>query len=357
LLETQINLGNVTLKSLILVGLTLFQVSAAQTGRSAVEGKGTIAGKMSSPSIAPDSARCGATSEIALQVLGSGGPLNSGGRASSSYLIWLHGHPTIIVDMGVGSAVNLARTGASPRDIDAILLSHLHPDHVSDLAGFLWSAQVLERARPLIVVGPAGNAYFPDIKSFLNRLFGADGAFPVMQKLLGSDAKFHLDVRTINAKPFQSIAALQIGGAKISAYPVSHGHAPSLAFRIESAGISIVFAGDQNGQDSNFASFAKDADVLVLHTALSPIAEHHAFADVIGLPHRLGRLAADANAKNVILSHLMGFPSDDVSAADFSLSAPDALLGAIREVYRGELSLATDLQCIQTGNAGSHPGS
>lgn len=302
-------------------------------------------------------ASCGATADMALQILGSGGPVNSGGRASSSYLIWLHGRPSIIVDMGVGSTVNLARSGASPRDIDAVFFSHLHPDHVSDFSGFLWSAQVLERARPLIVVGPEGNAYFPDTKTYVQRLVGADGVFPVMQELVGGQAKFRLDVRTLETKPPHSSAALQIGGAKIVAYAVSHGRAPSLAFRIEGSGTSIVLAGDQNGLDSGFASFAKDADVLVLHTALSPLAEHHPFADVIGLPHQLGKLAADSNAKKVVLSHLMGFPADDATAADFSLSAPDSLIRAVREVYRGEVSLASDLECIELGTAHVYRGS
>ena len=339
------------MKSLILVSLALLQANVAETHRTSDDREGTIIGNMPSSLIASEAAGCGATDQIALQVLGSGGPVNSGGRASSSYLIWLHGHPAIIVDMGVGSAVNLARTGASARDIDAVLLSHLHPDHVSDFSGFLWSAQVLERARPLIVVGPAGNAYFPDTKTFIQRLVGADGVFPVMQELVGGKAKFHLDVRTIETKPFQSSAALQIGSANIFGYPVPHGRAPTLAFRIESAGFSIVLAGDQSGLDSGFASFAKDADVLVLHTALSPHAEHHPFAEVIGLPHRLGKLAADASAKKVVLSHLMGFPADDASAADFSLSAPDALIRAIREVYRGDISLASDLECIEPATA------
>lgn len=332
------------MKTLLLISLVLLQANAV--GHRAVDGQKGSPGKMSSLTT-PESRGCGATAPIALQVLGSGGPVNSGGRASSSYLIWLNGRPAVIVDMGVGSAVNLARTGANPRDIDAILLSHLHPDHVSDLSGFLWSAQVLERERPLIVVGPAGNAYFPDTKTFVQRLVGADGAFPVMQQLVRNDAKFHLDVRTIETKSIQSIAALQIDSAKISAYPVAHGRAPSLAFRIDSSGISLVLAGDQNGLDVGFAAFAKDADVLVLHTALSPLAEHHPFAGSIGLPRNLGKLAAEANAKKVLLSHLMGFPANDPSAADVSLSAPDALSSAIREVYRGEVSLASDLECIQ----------
>lgn len=343
------------MRSLLLISLVSLHANAGEPHHISALAEGVGAGNMSS-SIAPESAGCGDTSQIALQVLGSGGPVNSGGRASSSYLIWLHARPAIIVDMGVGSAVNLARTGASPRDIDAVLLSHLHPDHVSDLAGFLWSAQVLERERSLIVVGPTGNAYFPDTKTFMRRLVGAQGAFPVMRELLESNAKFQLDVRIIEAKPFQSILALQVAGAKIFAYRVSHGHAPSLAYRIESSGTSIVFAGDQDGLDSGFASFAKDADVLVLHTALSALAEHHPFADVIGLPHRLGKMAADANAKKVVLSHLMGFPANDASAADFSLSDPDALVKSIREVYRGELSLASDLECIRIISARRQTG-
>jgi hypothetical protein len=48
-------------------------------------------------------ARHGANTKAALQILGSGGPLNGGGRASTSYLIWLKGGPSIIVDMGEGS--------------------------------------------------------------------------------------------------------------------------------------------------------------------------------------------------------------------------------------------------------------
>ncbi len=62
--------------------------------------------------------------EAALQVLGSGGPLNGGGRASTSYLLWLKGRPSLIVDLGEGAAVNFARTGANLNDVDAILLSH-----------------------------------------------------------------------------------------------------------------------------------------------------------------------------------------------------------------------------------------
>ncbi len=282
--------------------------------------------------------------KAALQILGSGGPLNGGGRASTSYLIWLKGVPSIMVDMGEGAAANFARTGASPNDVDAVLLSHLHPDHVSDLPGFLWGAQVLDRDRALILIGPTGNEFFPSTEIFLKQLFGKKGAFPVMQELLNDESQFHLDIKTINAQTVQSSTLLQFDSVIVSAYPVSHGRAPSLAYRIDGDDFSIVFAGDQDGVDSGFAAFAKDSDILILHTAMSPLACHHPFAKVIGVPQILGELAHAAGAKRVILSHLMAFPPGHASADNFSLSNSEALLRSIREVYRGEVSIATDLE-------------
>lgn len=345
-------------KPLLFICLAFFEVSIVSGDPTAPREPATPS--MITPSFTSStrpSSGCGATAQMAVQVLGSGGPLNAGGRASSSYLIWLEGRPAIVVDMGEGSAINFARAGASPRDVDTILLSHLHPDHVSDLPGFLWSAQVIDRARPLMIIGPTGNEYFPDTKTFMRRLFGAGGAFPVMQGLLSNNAAFHLDIKTIETKTVRSITVLKRDSIEISAYPVMHGHAPSLAYRIDRLGLRIVFAGDQNGLDSGFASFARNADILVLHTALSPLAEKHPFAKVIGLPDHLGKLAADANAKKVILSHLMALPANDASAADFSLANPDALLKSVREVYRGELSLASDLDCFSVTRQDSrgHP--
>jgi hypothetical protein len=113
--------------------------------------------------------------QAALQILGSSGPLNAEGRASTSYVLWRSGRPAIIVDLGPGSVANLVRAGGKLTELEALLISHLHPDHVSDLPGLLWDEDILGRANALLIVGPAGNADFPDIGSFLDRLFGAKG--------------------------------------------------------------------------------------------------------------------------------------------------------------------------------------
>lgn len=311
-----------------------------------------IAGEM--PEASERAHTCGRDSRPALQILGSGGPLYAGGRASASYLLWLSGRPTIIVDVGPGSVVNLARAKADPSEIEVVLISHEHPDHVSDLPGLVWDEDVLDRDHPLIVVGPAGNDTYPGIRSFVRRLFGPEGPFPFMQTALNSNAAFHLDLREIPVSPAQRLPVLNLHGVEISAYPVSHGNAPTLAYRIDGADFSVVLASDQSGTDPGFSTFARKADILVLHTALSPVAVGHPFARVIGLPQQLAKLGADAGAARVVLSHLMGLPAGRRSAADFALADRAALMRSIRSIYRGEVSLAYDLECLPLGSSALH---
>lgn len=287
---------------------------------------------------------CGHDGRPALQILGSGAPLDAGARASASYLVWLNSRPRLLIDVGAGAAVNFAHAGADVRDLDAVLISHIHPDHVSDLPALLWSADVVGRSRPLLVAGPEGGSEFPAIGQYLERLFGPRGAYPFMNGIMKSDAVFHLRVMPIAVDRFEAIPLTTLDGVRISAFPVEHGKAPTVAYRLDGAGFSIVFAADQTGATPGFAAFASNVDVLVLHAALSPHAVK--FASVIGLPQNLGQLAARAHAKSAVLSHLMGFPQGDPREASFSLHNPAALKASIESVFPGRVTLAADGECI-----------
>ncbi|HWZ63581.1 MAG TPA: MBL fold metallo-hydrolase [Steroidobacteraceae bacterium] len=305
-------------------------------------------GDRSASGASPTHRTCGTGAEAALQILGSGGPLNPEGRASTSYLVWVRDRPSIVVDLGPGSLTELDRAGVTVTELDAVLISHLHPDHVAELPGLLWDEDILDRHRPLILTGPSAGQQFPDFRSFLEKLFGTDGAFPFMQPILDPRSSFHLDIRVIDPA-HTSPSPIRIGAAVVTAYTVPHGQAPTLAYRVDVDGASVVFAGDQSGGDPGFATFAHHADVLVLHTALSATARGHPFARVIGVPQRLAALAAAAGVKQVVLSHLMAFPPTYKAAKDFSLFDPPNLLAAVRSVYRGPVSLASDQRCIALG--------
>jgi ribonuclease BN (tRNA processing enzyme) len=85
-----------------------------------------------------------------VQILGSGGPAITYNRerASAAYLLWIDGQARMLVDMGGGTYLRFGQSGADLSDLAMIAISHLHPDHVSDLPALLWLSQQL-RTEPL----------------------------------------------------------------------------------------------------------------------------------------------------------------------------------------------------------------
>ena len=63
-------------------------------------------------------AECPPSDGIALQVLGSGGPIADDGRASSGYLVWVDGTARVLIDAGGGTFLRFAEAGARFEDLD-----------------------------------------------------------------------------------------------------------------------------------------------------------------------------------------------------------------------------------------------
>lgn len=288
---------------------------------------------------------CGARAETVLQVLGSGGPMHGGARGSAAYLVWHAGRPVAVVDMGGDTARALAQAGVKPAEVEAVLLTHLHPDHASGLPDFLWGEMVAERSSPLAIVGPSGASDFPDIETFLQRQFGPAGAFPEMKALLGTDG-FRLDRRTAPIDAEGPRLVFKRGGISVSAYPVPHGRKPALAYRIDTPTASLVFGGDQTAQAPGFSRFAQGADLLVLHAIITDEARDTQLAQVVGLPGSLAARAKEADAKRLLLGHLMGLQASGKAQRQWSLSALDDVVRSVRAGFSGPVLVAEDQQCL-----------
>src|ERR1019366_10304653 len=123
---------------------------------------------------------------VAVQILGSGGPRINGNRASTSYLLWAGTQAKMLIDIGGGAFLRFGQSKARLSDLSLVAISHLHPDHVSDLPALLWTSQAI-RQNPLPIYGPSGNEAVPDFSTFLSRLFdGKTGAFQVLGPALGT---------------------------------------------------------------------------------------------------------------------------------------------------------------------------
>ena len=114
---------------------------------------------------------------VAVQILGSGGPAINRFRSSTSYLLRVDGQSKVLIDMGGGAFGRFGQADGKLADLAMVGISHLHPDHVSDLPALLWLSHQT-RKQPLPIVGPSGNEAAPDFQTFLNRLFDEKtGAF------------------------------------------------------------------------------------------------------------------------------------------------------------------------------------
>jgi ribonuclease BN (tRNA processing enzyme) len=311
-----------------------FLKSMAGTKRGALMIQFAIVGLLVLLSI-PSSAsaqKC-AANPVAVQILGSGGPRINPDRASSSYLLWIGAQARILVDMGGGAFLRFGQAQARLNDLSLVAISHLHPDHVSDLPALLWlSHQIRKDALP--IVGPSGNDVAPAFTTFLSRLFDEkNGAFQVLGPTLGAPqgktgGGVRLDVGVVDVTKAEPSTVFDQQGVTVTALGIPHGNLPTLAYRVQTRDVSIVFSSDQNGTNPRFVEFAKGANVLVMHLAIAAGAKSPLHAS----PAVVGRVAQEAGVGRLIVSHIGLF---DV----------DAAIADLKKFYTGPLTVGADLQC------------
>ena len=95
---------------------------------------------------------------IEVTLLGTGSPMVDPNRAGPSTLVRA-GDQTFLVDCGRGVLMRAAAVGVGAANITALLLTHLHSDHITDLCDVITTRWVTTFTRtPLPVIGPPGTA-------------------------------------------------------------------------------------------------------------------------------------------------------------------------------------------------------
>jgi ribonuclease BN (tRNA processing enzyme) len=281
-----------------------------------------------------------AADSVTVQILGSGGPALNPERASASYLLWMGGQARMLVDMGGGAYLRFGQSGAKTSDLALVAISHLHPDHVSDLPAFLWLSHTV-RTEPLPIVGPSagkgaagptGNDVAPDFQTFLSRLFDEkSGVFQVLGGALGGKGNgVRLNVSTVDVLKADPTTVFEGQGLKVTALGIPHANMPTLAYRVETQAGSVVFSSDQNGTDPKFLEFAREADTLIMHMQVAAGTNSPLHA----APVVVGRLAQNARVRRLIVSHI-------------GLAGPvlEAAVADLKTAYTGPLTVGADLQC------------
>ncbi|MFV2090201.1 MAG: MBL fold metallo-hydrolase [Pseudomonadales bacterium] len=278
---------------------------------------------------------CG-TEGVWIQILGAGGTELDDSQAGPSYLVWIDNEARILIDTAPGSALRYDESGADFNDLDAILLTHLHASHTGDFPAFVEGSAKVGRERPLLVFGPAGSDDYLDTQSFIGRLIGPMGAYAYLADFLTyrSSAGYKLNVRNVPATGRRRWTRFGNDHFRLSAIPVQHGIVPTIAWRADIGDQSIVFAGDFNDAKGAISDFAHDTDVLVVSHAIPESARGDVREQFV-LPSQIGKVAAAANARMVILGH----------RTNRTRGLESMSRAAIEEHYTDALIFANDLEC------------
>lgn len=292
----------------------------------------------SAPATTSDAGQVKASEATRIITLGTAaGPIARAKRSEAATLLEV-GDRAYLIDAGAGVSHQLARAGFQPAQIHSIFLTHLHFDHVAGLApllGFAWAgrAQVPGQARaPITIYGPPATSAF--VASGLNYLSIPEGIFAadfVPGPSIAEMVKSH-DVDVV--KP---TVIYQDDKVRVTAVENSHfvtmpadkrplGAARSFSYRFDTPDRSIVFTGDTGPSDA-VTELAKGADVLVSEVMdwdIHSPAIQRAFAlseaelEAVNAhmmmghlsPREVGRIAAKAGVKMVVLSHV-GWGADN----------------------------------------------
>lgn len=248
------------------------------------------------------------TSEIELTVLGSGTCALQPHRSMSGYAL-SHQDFFMLLDCGNGVLRRCLEAGLKPFDIDAILISHLHIDHIADIVSLLWALKHtpdLKRQKVLQFYGP------PGLQQFFEKL-------PEVYGRWLESFSFPLVVRNVANDEFV------VGPWQVRVFPMRHGNSAN-GYRLQSGEKVIAYSGD-TGECTEVVTLGTGADLLILECSFAEDqgAENHLHAA------QAARLAHQAECKKLILTHF--YPECDRA---------DLRLMCSRE-FSGSLELASDL--------------
>ncbi|MCV7175857.1 ribonuclease Z [Mycolicibacterium sphagni] len=237
---------------------------------------------------------------IDITLLGTGSPMIDPNRAGPSTLVKA-GAGVFLVDCGRGVLMRAAAAGVGAANITALLLTHLHSDHITDLSDVITTRWVTTFVpTPLPIIGPPGT------KAVVEATLAA--LAPDISYRIGH----HPDITeppSIQVHEYTDGLVWDEGGVRITAAPTDHRPVePTLGFRVEYDGASVVLAGDTVPCES-LDALAKDASALV-HTVIRadlvqqmPIQRFRDILDYHSSVEQAAATAARAGVGTLVLTH------------------------------------------------------
>lgn len=253
-------------------------------------------------------------SGLEVVVLGSSGTRPGPGRACSG-LLFRTREANVVVDLGYGASMNLYQL-VKPEEIDAVILSHEHPDHCVDLIG-LYYALRFHPDGPLSVDVHAP----PGTGDFLAQMLSGD-----------SSSSFPRICRFQDAEPGD---VLEIGDLEVRIFASLH-VVPTISVRVEHDDVVATYSADSAG-GSWLREAARDADLFICEATW--VGDGSDKPEGVHLTAEgAGRIAREAGARQLLLTHL--YPGTDRDRSQREAAT----------AYGGDVAFAEDGQVWRVGD-------
>lgn len=244
-----------------------------------------------------------------LTVLGSAASYADAGQACSGYLVEADG-ARVVLDLGTGTLANLAAV-ADPLTVDAVVVTHGHPDHFLDL----YALQSLLRYAPSGPAGPVPLYLPPGLSERMQALLDGRGAEDFL-------AAFDLH-EVVHGEP------ISFDGLRITPMPVEHVEGAS-GLRVEAGGRVLAYTSDTR-HGSPVRELAGGAHTLLAEATLP--AKYAGKA-----PHmtaeEAGLLATDVGASRLVVTHL------------WPTTSRGEILAEAKAAFDGEVLIARELLAL-----------
>ncbi len=284
-----------------------------------------------------------------ITLLGTGCPVVDIERYGPAQVV-RHGGHTVLVDCGSGVTQRLLGAGLSGRDLDAVLLTHLHSDHLVDLFQLIVSSWHQGRDRPQRVFGPPGTRAYVD---GLMALWRAELEQRIAHERRPSTAALEVEVTEIGPLPDPGPGpgpapweVLTLGDLRVAAFEVEHQpvrHAFGFAFETPEA--KLVLSGDTRACAA-VVEAARGAELLVhevfVHREMPVVAGLRSAETVANvasyhtLSSEVGKVAAEAGVGILALTHFAPPGCDR-----------EALLAEVAADFAGPVVIGEDLMTLE----------
>lgn len=243
--------------------------------------------------------------ESRVVVLGGCGAWPEPGRACSGFLVEHDGF-RVVLDLGYGTLSRLLALlgSATAAGLDAVVVTHDHPDHVVDLHG-------LFRAR-LYDGGDLPRIELCSPDAVVERVAGLE------------DAERSLTERVFESRPLPA-DAYALGPFRLESWSLPH-YVPNAGVRLSTPELTVAYTGD-TGPDPALAELGRDADLFIVDAT-----DRSSGGDpAMNLTARgAGEAAAAAGARRLMLTHF--WPGND----------RDRSVAAAAEAFSGEILVADE---------------